>query len=167
VGGVFNKVNDDVYKQRQTPNPVKRAYYQKDLSDWAALAGIDIMSPSVFPVKSVLAMRACFHAIEQDTLVPFATALFEAYWRDDRDISREDVIAACAIEAGLDDAALLTAAQSSQAKAALIANTDELIARGGFGSPTLYIGGTDMYFGNDRLELVEAALIRASATAAP
>lgn len=167
VGGVFNKVNDDVYKQRQTPNPVKRAYYQKDLGDWAALAGIDIISPSVFPVKSVLAMRACFHAIEQDKLVPFATALFEAYWRDDRDISREDIIAACARQADLDAVALLTAAQSPQAKAALIANTDELIARGGFGSPTLYIAGSDMYFGNDRLELVEHALVRASPTAAP
>jgi 2-hydroxychromene-2-carboxylate isomerase len=41
-------------------------------------------------------------------------------------------------------------------------NTEELIARGGFGSPTIFIGGDDMYFGNDRLELVEAALARGS-----
>jgi len=40
----------------------------------------------------------------------------------------------------------------------LRANTDELIARGGFGSPTMYIDGDDMYFGNDRLPLVEQAL---------
>ena len=37
-------------------------------------------------------------------------------------------------------------------------NTDELIARGGFGSPTIFIDGDDMYFGNDRLQLVRAAL---------
>ena len=36
--------------------------------------------------------------------------------------------------------------------------TDELIARGGFGSPTLFVDGTDMYFGNDQLPLVEFAL---------
>jgi 2-hydroxychromene-2-carboxylate isomerase len=37
-------------------------------------------------------------------------------------------------------------------------NTDELIARGGYGSPTLFINVDDMYFGNDRLPLVEARL---------
>ena len=36
-------------------------------------------------------------------------------------------------------------------------NTDELIARGGFGSPTLFVGDK-MFFGNDRLPLVRAAL---------
>ena len=34
----------------------------------------------------------------------------------------------------------------------------ELIARGGFGSPTIFVNGTDMYFGNDRLTLVDRAL---------
>jgi 2-hydroxychromene-2-carboxylate isomerase len=42
----------------------------------------------------------------------------------------------------------------------LRANTDEVIARGGFGSPTIFVSGEDMYFGNDRMELVEAALRR-------
>jgi 2-hydroxychromene-2-carboxylate isomerase len=39
-------------------------------------------------------------------------------------------------------------------------NTDELIERGGFGSPTMFLDRDDMYFGNDRLTLVEAALVR-------
>ena len=36
----------------------------------------------------------------------------------------------------------------------LRSNTDELINRGGFGSPTIFINEDDMYFGNDRMELV-------------
>ena len=40
----------------------------------------------------------------------------------------------------------------------LRSNTDELIARGGYGSPTLFINDDDMYFGNDRLPLVEHRL---------
>jgi 2-hydroxychromene-2-carboxylate isomerase len=160
VGGVFNKVNEDVYKQRETPNPVKFSYYQKDLADWAQLAGIRIIKPRVFPVRSVTAMRACFHALHHNKLIPFATALFEAYWRDDCDISRDDEIIKCAHLAGLDGAALLQDANTPEAKAALIANTEELIARGGFGSPTFYIESDDMYFGNDRLELIEHALAR-------
>jgi 2-hydroxychromene-2-carboxylate isomerase len=162
VGGVFNKVNGDVYKQREMPNLVKLSYYQKDLADWAAFTGIKIVQPRVFPVRSVTAMRACFYAIEQNKLIAFATALFEAYWGEDRDISTDEEIKACATRAGLDGDLLLAHAVSSEAKAALIANTDELIARRGFGSPTLYIEGVDMYFGNDRMELVETALIKAN-----
>jgi 2-hydroxychromene-2-carboxylate isomerase len=158
VGGVFNKVNADVYKQREMPNPVKSSYYAKDMADWAALAGIKLIKPSIFPIKSVSAMRACFHAIEENQLVPFATALFAAYWRDDLDISCDAEIYKCAQLAGLNGHDVLAACKSQSAKAALIDNTDELIARGGFGSPTFFVNMTDMYFGNDRLELIEAAL---------
>jgi 2-hydroxychromene-2-carboxylate isomerase len=42
----------------------------------------------------------------------------------------------------------------------LRATTDELIARGGFGSPTMFLDGDDMYFGNDRIVLLEAKLRR-------
>jgi 2-hydroxychromene-2-carboxylate isomerase len=158
VGGVFNKVNDDVYKQRAAPNPVKAAYYQKDLRDWARHSGVVINQPSIFPVRSVTAMRGCFYAIAHARIEAYARALFEAYWRDDRDIGREDIISDCADQAGLDGVCLLAAAKDTSAKEALIATTDELIARGGFGSPTFFINGDDMYFGNDRLELVEMAL---------
>jgi 2-hydroxychromene-2-carboxylate isomerase len=158
VGGVFNKVNGDVYKQREMPNPVKSSYYRKDLKDWADFAGIKIIQPRVFPVRSVTAMRACFHAIEEDRLIPFATSLFEAYWQQDRDISLDSEIHACAQQAGLDGDLLLSAAHAPRAKAALLANTEDLIQRGGFGSPTFFINTNDMYFGNDRLELIEAKL---------
>jgi len=50
-------------------------------------------------------------------------------------------------------------------KAQLKANTDEAIARGAFGSPTIFVGGDDMYFGNDRLELVRDAVLRRRALA--
>ena len=48
-------------------------------------------------------------------------------------------------------------------KNTLKANTDELMARGGFGSPTIFVDRDDMYFGNDRLPLVRAAVLRARA----
>jgi 2-hydroxychromene-2-carboxylate isomerase len=163
VGGVFNKVNADVYKQRKMPNPVKSSYYRKDMRDWAELVGITIIQPSVFPVKSVTAMRACLYAQDQERLIPFARALFEAYWRDNRDISLDAEIVACAQQADLDGEVLLNYANTPEAKLSLMANTQELIDRGGFGSPTFFINTTDMYFGNDRLELIEAALLRQKA----
>ncbi len=62
--------------------------------------------------------------------------------------------------AGLRGEHILDRAQASEIKDKLRANTDEVIARGGFGSPTMFLNGSDMYFGNDRMELVEAALRR-------
>ncbi len=163
VGGVFNAVNPSVYERRAKPDPRQRAYYDKDMQDWAQLAGIRIKwPPSVFPVKSVDAMRGCYHALERGRLVPYAHAVFEAYWGEDRDISDRAVLRGCAEAAGLDGEAYLAALDDPRHRQALRAATDELVARGGFGSPTMFVDGTDMYFGNDRLPLVEAALARSA-----
>ena len=48
----------------------------------------------------------------------------------------------------------------------LFRSTDEVMARGGFGSPTIYVEKTDMYFGNDRMPLIREALARVKARAA-
>ncbi|HEY2707333.1 MAG TPA: 2-hydroxychromene-2-carboxylate isomerase [Caulobacteraceae bacterium] len=162
VGGVFNTVNPSVYEGRANPVPVKARYSGKDLQDWARLAGLKIkMPPSVFPVNSVKAMRMCLVLAPRREFIPFATAVFEAYWGDDRDISQDAVLREICGRCGLDADALLAAQADDAIKARLRANTDEVMARGGFGSPTIFVGQTDMYFGNDRLPLVRAALERA------
>jgi 2-hydroxychromene-2-carboxylate isomerase len=163
VGGVFNTVNPSVYEGRATPVPAKARYMLKDLQDWARQAGLRIkMPPSVFPVNSVKAMRACLVVAPQGKLVDFARAVFQAYWSEDRDISQDAVLEAVCERAGV-GADVIAHAADPAVKAALKANTDELIARGGFGSPTIFVNGQDMYFGNDRLELVRAALVRQTA----
>ena len=158
VGGVFNAVNKDVYERRANPDPRKASYSGKDLQDWARLAGIAIGKPPVFPVRAVGAMRCVLAADEQGRLVEMARALFEAYWRDLKDIGREEVLKEACGAAGLDPDAILARAGTPDIKERLRANTEEVIARGGFGSPTMFVDGDDMYFGNDRLPLVEAAL---------
>lgn len=160
VGGVFNAVNQEVYERRARPEPRKTAYYFKDLQDWARHAGVTIGQPPVFPVNSVKAMRGALVALDEERLVPYARAVFEAYWGKLEDISQPAVLTRIAAEAGLDPSAFLARIDETQVKDRLRANTDELIARGGFGSPTMFVDGTDMYFGNDRLPLVEAALMR-------
>jgi 2-hydroxychromene-2-carboxylate isomerase len=160
VGGVFNAVNPDVYQRRANPDPRKASYSEKDLQDWARLAGIAIGKPPVFPVRAVSVMRCALAADEVGRLVPFARAAFEAYWGGLKDISQREVLEGVCRDAGLDPASILARAESSDIKDRLRANTEELIARGGFGSPTMFVNGSDMYFGNDRLPLVEAALMR-------
>ena len=160
VGGIFNTINPSVYEARASPVPAKARYSGKDLQDWARLAGLKIkMPPTVFPVNSVKAMRICL-VLGQTRMVPFAKGVFEAYWGDDADISQDAVLTDACARLGLDAKALLTAQADQGIKDQLRANTDEVMARGGFGSPTIFVGKTDMYFGNDRLPLVRAALER-------
>jgi 2-hydroxychromene-2-carboxylate isomerase len=160
VGGIFNAVNPSVYEFRERGVPAKQAYLKKDLADWARLAGLKILfPPTVFPVNSVKAMRGCILLEPEGKLVPFASAVFEAYWSDDRDISKDDVLAELCTRVGVDPARFFEGIARPEVKAQLKANTDEVIARGGFGSPTIFVGD-DMYFGNDRLPLVREAVKR-------
>jgi 2-hydroxychromene-2-carboxylate isomerase len=161
VGGIFNAVNPSVYEFRERGVPAKLAYLAKDLQDWARLAGLRIrFPPKVFPVNSVKAMRGCLLLEPEGKLVPFASAVFEAYWSDDRDISQDDVLADLCGKVDVEPRQFFAGIATPEIKAQLKANTDEVIARGGFGSPTLFVDGDDMYFGNDRLVLVREAIKR-------
>jgi 2-hydroxychromene-2-carboxylate isomerase len=161
VGGIFNTINPSVYAQRADPVPAKARYMLKDLADWARLAGLRIrFPPSVFPVNSVKAMRGCIALEPQGKLTDFATAAFEAYWGDDLDISQDDVLAQVCARAGVDPAEVFEAIADPRIKDQLRANTEEVVARGGFGSPTIFVGGDDMYFGNDRMPLIRDAVLR-------
>ncbi|MEO8542431.1 MAG: 2-hydroxychromene-2-carboxylate isomerase [Burkholderiaceae bacterium] len=163
VGGVFNAVNPSVYAARDNPVPAKQAYMVKDLADWSRQAGLTIrMPPSVFPVNSVKVMRACLWLLPQLRMLPFARVAFEAYWSLDRDISDDAVLRELCKQCALEPSALLAGITEGNIKNQLKANTEELVRRGGFGSPTMFIGD-DMYFGNDRLELVRAAALRQKA----
>jgi 2-hydroxychromene-2-carboxylate isomerase len=166
VGGIFNSVNPSVYAMREHPVPAKMAYMLKDLQDWALQAGLKIiMPPKVFPVNSVKAMRGCIWLEPQGKLLPFASAVFEAYWAREEDISQDGVLLGICQQLGIDGDQFLTGIAQPGIKAQLKANTEEVIQRGGFGSPTLFVGN-DMYFGNDRLGLVRQALLRIRASAA-
>jgi len=160
VGGVFNTVNSAVYEQRANPDPRKAAYYRDDLQLWAKAYGLRIGSPPVFPVRSVEAMRGAFFALDQDRLPAYARAVFESYWSDLKDISQKVVLEEICERVGLDFDAYWHAVKSDDLKARLKETTDELIDRGGFGSPTIFVNKDRMFFGNDRLPLVEAVLRR-------
>ena len=159
VGGLFNTINPSVYASRENPVPAKQQYMQKDLQDWADYSGIKIRWPmSIFPVNSVKAMRGCIAADRQGKLVPYARRVFVAYWGLDMDITKDELLAEIATASGLDPVKIHTAIGSDEIKAELKANGVDLARRGGYGSPTFFVGGRDMYFGNDRIPLVHSAL---------
>ena len=164
VGGIFNTINPSVYAKRENPVPAKLAYDKKDMADWARIAGLTIkMRPTVFPVNSVKAMRGCIW-LGKDML-PFARTVFQIYWGEDKDISQDAVLTEVSQRCGIDAKSLFAGIAEQPIKDQLKANTDEVMARGGFGSPTIFLDKTDMYFGNDRLPLIRDALMRRKSTA--
>ncbi|MBU6463363.1 MAG: 2-hydroxychromene-2-carboxylate isomerase [Bradyrhizobium sp.] len=167
VGGIFNAINPTVYASREHPVPAKANYLKKDLADWARAARLAIkMPPTVFPVNSVKAMRGCILLAPEGKLVAFARAAFEIYWGDDKDISQDAVLSEICRRVEVDPQKFLAGIGQQAIKDQLKANTDEVMARGGFGSPTIFVDKTDMYFGNDRMPLIRDALQRCKASSA-
>lgn len=160
VGGVFNAVNPAVYAARDGGDNPRFKHSWKVLKDWARLAGVTMHFPNQYhPAKSVNAMRmACALEDDQQALKAFARAAFEGFFGQGENLDDPDALEGFANAAGLDGAAIRAASVTDANKARLRANTDELIARGGYGSPTMFVDGDDMYFGNDQLPIVEAAL---------
>eukprot|EP01062_Namystynia_karyoxenos_P070227 TRINITY_DN65611_c0_g1_i1.p1 TRINITY_DN65611_c0_g1~~TRINITY_DN65611_c0_g1_i1.p1 ORF type:complete len:244 (+),score=98.51 TRINITY_DN65611_c0_g1_i1:75-734(+) len=177
VGGIFNTVNPSVYEMRKSmAKPgvrIKMHYMNRDMQEWADAYGIKIRGPyggtaeklAVFPVNSAKVLRGAFLAMDKGVMSAYSWAVFRAYWGDGLDISQDDVVRKICASVGMDGDEVLKYAASPEAKRRLRENTDECARRGGFGSPTVFIG-KDMYFGNDRLPLIERRLrLAASSTA--
>ena len=158
VGGIFNTTNPSVYESRKNPVVEKLNYSQKDMKDWERVRNITINWPKIFPINSVKAMRGAFYFLDKGGIEDYLESVFSAYWTKGRDISSDDFLAMLIKELGGSPAEFLEFIGTDEAKERLIANTQELMDRGGFGSPTFFIDEKDMYFGNDRLQLIEKAL---------
>jgi 2-hydroxychromene-2-carboxylate isomerase len=161
VGGVFNAVNQGVYAARSNPTDPKVIHTFTWLHEWAALADLPLKFPTEHhPIKSVLAMRACCALEnEQDTLYAFSHGMFKAYFTHGRDIDDPSVVADVANTLGIDGEHLVDRASEQVIKDRLRANTEEAIAKGAFGSPTMIVNEDRLYFGNDQLPLVRQALL--------
>jgi 2-hydroxychromene-2-carboxylate isomerase len=159
VGGLFNTINPSVYAARENPVRQKATYQKKDLQDWASLKNLVIGLPDPFPVNSVKVMRGAFVAIENKLLVDYARTAFQYYWSQLKDISDDKVIRELVREVGLAEDEFFKKIEEPELKLQLRLNTDELAERGGFGSPTFFLNQHDMYFGNDRVELLRQKLL--------
>lgn len=160
VGGVFNAVNPAVYEARAQPMDPKIVHNYRWLHEWARLAELPLTFPTEHhPVKSVLAMRACCSLEQyQPDLKRFSQAAFDAYFARGENIDDPAVLSTIAATCDLDGDALIKATAEQAIKDQLRANTEEAIARGAYGSPTMLIDQS-LYFGNDQLPLVRAALL--------
>jgi len=155
VGGIFNTVNPSVYESRSNPVKPKATYSQKDLKDWSSIRGIKVNWPDVFPVNSVKAMRGVFFALDKEEVSKYVESVFYSYWTKNLDISLDEVMTEIIEGLGWDSEEFISFINLDSTKEALKINTEELANRGGFGSPTMFVNEDNMFFGNDRLNLIE------------
>jgi 2-hydroxychromene-2-carboxylate isomerase len=138
-------------------NAARQAYMGRDLQDWASFRQVPFRFPTVFPLRTVLPLRVALQA-------PEATmAIYKAAWADDRNIGDATELAAVLNEAGFDGAALVAGAADPAVKAQLRANTEAALEVGACGVPTMQVqsddgGAPQLFWGQDRLEMVAAAL---------
>ncbi len=137
-----------------------RAYFfGRDMFRWAEYRDLPMVrfrpthhdNPLALPNGTLIAAQAA--GADVDAL---ARRIMIAHWRDDADLADPGTIGALLADLGM-DANLLDAALSPDIQAMHAANTQEAIARSVFGSPTYFVDG-DMFYGQDRLELVARAL---------
>ena len=156
LGGVFRALG---LPDGPALSPAKARLNHLDMHRWADSFGVPLVMPPLHPNRTVLALRATLAA--EDGAPAAAKALFRAYWALGRDVSRPEVVGEALGEAGLDGPALLRRAEEPSIKEALRARTDEAVARGVFGAPTLFVtvdGKTETFWGQDRLLFVEKML---------
>ena len=129
------------------------------MNDWVQAREIEINWPAIFPINSVKAMRGAFYFLDKNQdIETYLEAIFKAYWTDGKDISDEDCLIEIISEFEVFSEQYIDFINKPETKNRLIQNTQELMDRGGFGSPTFFLNKTDMYFGNDRIQLIEKLL---------
>jgi len=130
--------------------PSKREYIYRDTLRTARVLGIPFRPPPSHPFNPLVALRVCSLAMDDTTRRRAIDALYEAAWADGSGIETPEKVTAALDRAGLPGARLVTEASSPEAKATLRRNTDEAIAAGVFGVPTMRVGG-DLFWGCDSL----------------
>ena len=159
VGGIFNSTNPSVYESRKNPVKEKLHYSQKDMDDWARIRKIDFNWPEIFPINSVKSMRGAFYFIDRkENIEEYLEKVFKSYWTDGKDISSDDCLKDIIGSFSVDVDDFLKFITLPETKERLAKNTQELMDRKGFGSPTFFLDKEDMYFGNDRIQLIEKKL---------
>lgn len=141
--------------------PARVAWFRQDIVDHAELQGLPIRYHPQYPLRNSRALRACLLAADEGKAEPFILRVLRGYWAEAADISDLDQLAFWGEETGLDPQAVRDAAVSDIFKDRIDANTQEAILRGVFGVPTVDTG-TKLYFGNDRLDLLDRHLIAAT-----
>ena len=157
LGGVFKATGNASPVQV----PAKGKWMMGDLARWAGRHGVPLRMPDPFPINTLTLMRGAvgMQLRQPARFAAYLDAVYTAMFGQGLAMGDPAVVRGVLERAGFDATAFEALVADPEVKQALIANTDEAVARGAFGAPTMFVGD-EMHFGQDRLEFVAAALTR-------
>lgn len=160
LGGVFKATGNRSPAEAFAAIPSKLAYERLETMRFVRRYGVTAFRNNPhFPVNTLQLMRGVMAARDLGVFMPYVEAVYAAMWERGLKMDDPAVFRQALADAGLPADRLIAHSQDPEVKAALIAATQELVDRGGFGSPTFFVGD-EMFFGKDRLRDVEEEFVR-------
>ncbi len=135
----------------------KRRWMGRNNLRKAALLGVPLEPPRFHPFNPLLPLRVSSLPLPPGPRAELVGALFRAVWVEGLHVSEPAVVEGVANGVGLDGAALVAEAQQPEAKARLRRQTDDAIAAGVFGVPSMGLGD-EIFWGYDDLPYLELVL---------
>jgi 2-hydroxychromene-2-carboxylate isomerase len=151
IGGIFQA---DQTRPAHTI-PKRRAYMMEDLRRLSEWYGIPYHERTTFLFNPILAMRATIQVAQGAERSKVVHSLYRGVWVEDRDLGDPETVKELLDRAGMDGDALVTGAQQQSVKDQLRTNTEEALSMGVFGAPTFFLNGDKMFWGHDRLKLLD------------
>ena len=155
LGGVFKATGN----ASPVMVPAKGRWMSQDMARWARRHGVALAMNPHFPINTLTLMRGAtgLQMRQPADFERYVDTVYRAMWQTPSNLGDPAVLADTLQRAGFDAQALLALVGDPEVKARLVATTEEAVARGVFGAPTMFVG-EQMFFGQDRLDFVREAL---------
>ncbi len=145
-------------------SPARVAWYMQDVVDQMSVHGLPYDPHPDYPLRPSRALRVCVFAAKHGCEERFVKRVMRGYWAEKEDISGITVLQMMAEQSGMNGCSVERIVNDDVYKNAVITNTNEAIESGAFGVPT-FIYGDKVYFGCDRIDLLDRDLGRATISA--
>jgi len=157
LGGVFKATGNT----SPIAVPAKGRWMRDDLVRWAQRYAVDFAFNPHFPIHTLTLMRGAvgLQLRRPERFARYVEVVFRAMWSTPRNLGDAAILADTLAQAGFDNEEFTALVGDAEVKGRLIAITEEAVARGVFGAPTCFVG-TQMFFGQDRLDFVRQALLQ-------
>jgi 2-hydroxychromene-2-carboxylate isomerase len=155
LGGVFQATGNS----SPATVPTKARYSMEDLERWAKYFDVPFKPNPNFPINTLFLMRGAtgMQMRSDEEFQAYLSAVFSAMFEKPRNLNAPEEIAAVLEAAGISPHLVLELTKDEKVKEKLKQDTQEAVARGVFGAPAFFVG-SDMFWGQDRLQFVDQAL---------
>jgi 2-hydroxychromene-2-carboxylate isomerase len=155
LGGVFQATRN----ASPVTVPAKGRYVNMDYQRYAKRYGVPLIINPHFPIITLHLMRVAtgVQLRARERFQKFLAATFKALWIEPLDLNDAALTSRVLEQAGFPPAEVDALVSDPEVKAALRATTEEAVRRGVFGAPTMFVDD-EMFFGQDRLDLVKEKL---------